>query len=315
MRPFAWKLPVVIAAAALVASACGSDEPSVRAVEANRETTVAAPSTTLAPPPTTVAELPTEAPDTTVETTVATSPPTTAVPPPPTGWTPTDFAPAAVPVGYSGNWTGEPSPPAPAEGALLADGYYDAEAAAPWSASSPNTVQLRIHRLDFCRNLPAGSCYDNPDDPDELGRDPGWSQTVDVPLDASTSVILDGFRCEPEQKSGSGADLAALLVAFDAAYQQRVVPLLASGLDDFSTSGAIAADPSDGFLGEADACPGFEGYAGVLRFIDGDAPVLLLQVVTTDGQTPITPTDLVRPNGVFVRDGVPSYYFYAGFYS
>jgi hypothetical protein len=47
---------------------------------------------------------------------------------------------------------------------------------------------------------------------------------------------------------------------------------------------------------------------------------LLLQVLTkyvdaSNSNEPLTPTGLMVLNGVDVRGGVPTYYFYAGFYS
>jgi hypothetical protein len=262
-------------------------------------------------PTTTVAA--TEAPTTTVP------PTTTTTAPPPVGWTPTDFVPGAFPVGYSGNWSGSPSPAAPTDPAQpLADGYYDAQVITPWSASNPGVLQVELHRYELCTVLPEGACEPNPDDPTEIGLDPAWSRMVDVPLDATTSVVLAGGRCEPEVKHGTGADLGELFAAFDTAYQTVVAPLLAGGQDEFAVAEAIAAAPAGGFIGEAALCGDL--LAGALRFQYGDAPTLLLQVLTkyvdaSDSNEPLTPTALMVLNGVDVRGGVPTYYFYAGFYS
>ena len=55
--------------------------------------------------------------------------------------------------------------------------------------------------------------------------------------------------------------------------------------------------------------------AGPLRYVHEDAPVLLLQTVTDWDGGPLDATDLVQLNGVQFTDGVPLFYFYAGFYS
>lgn len=227
--------------------------------------------------------------------------------------------PGAFPVGYSGNWSGTVSPAAPIEpDGTLADGYYDAHVVTRWSATTPNVLQVELRRYEACAVLPADVCEPNEDDPTELGLDPAWSRIIEVPLDATTSVVLAGGRCEPEVKRGTGADLGELFVAFDTAYQTVVAPQLATGLDEFTVAEAIAAAPSNGFVGEAELCGDL--LAGPLRFVHEDAPTLLVQVLTSyvdelDRNEPMTPSDLMVLNGVDVRGGVPTYYFYAGFYS
>jgi hypothetical protein len=318
---------MVVVGLALAVAGCGGGEDEVTVATRPADPT---PATTRPPttrPPTTSAattEPGTAAPATTAAATTTAAP--TTVPPttspatttaPAAGWQPVDFTPAATPVGYSGNWTGTPSPAVDPAAATLADGYYQARLLAPWSPAEPGVLHVEMRRFGFCRDLPAGSCEENPDDPDELGLDPGWSQQVDVALDAGTGVIVDGMACERDVKRGTGADLAELFSAFDTAYTSLIGPQVLAGVEDLEIAEALGGETVQGFTADQALCP--EQYAGVLHFQHGSSPSLLLQVLlryNADGPPSLlAPTDVAVLNGVQVQSGVPTYYFYAGFYS
>jgi len=304
-----------VALALLVSlAACGGDddEPEAAATTPPPTTVPAteAPSTTTAPttPPTVASTTPpTAAP--------ATSAPATTAPPV-TGWAQSDFVPGASYQAYSGNWEGDagPSPAAPADGATPADGYYVATVIEPWSPTDPGHLSVRIERLELCSDLPEG-CEDMEEGVDEMNIDPSWHLDMDVPLDESTTVVVQGFLCwdGPEQKQATGAELGDLFGAYTADYQSYVEPQLAGAENSYDVALAIADNPVGGFVGEETVCPG--GMAGPLRYVHADAPVLLLQTVTDFDGGSLDATELVQLNGVQFTGGVPLFYFYAGFYS
>jgi len=234
-----------------------------------------------------------------------------------TGWEVSDHVPGAFLQGYSGNWSGEagPSPAAPTGSNPPADGYYVASVTEPWDPADPDTLAVRIQRLELCTVLPGGC--DNMDDPTEMNLDPTWQLDLEVPLDATTRVDLGGFSCweVPEHKQATGVELADLFTAYTADYATAIEPRLDSGLSSWDLANEIAAAPTGGFVGEEAMCPGQESLAGPLRYVHDDAPVLLLQTVTDWDGGPLGATDLVRLNGVQYTDGVPLFDFYAGFYS
>jgi hypothetical protein len=315
---------VVVVGMALVAAGCGGggDEVTVATRPASPSpASTATPSTVrTTSPPTSIAPTTARASTTTQQAT--TSPPTTApatstTAAPPAGWQPVEFTPGAAPVGYSGNWTGTPSPPVEAGAGTLPDGYYAATLLGPWDPANPGVLHVELRRFGFCRELPAGSCEENPDDPDELGLDPGWSQQVDVALDATTSVVVDGFSCGRDVKRGTGADLAELFTAFDAAYSSLIGPQVLAGVEDLEIANSFGGDTVQGFIADQALCP--EQYAGILHFQQGSSPSLLMQVLLRyNAEGPpslLTPTDVAPLWGVRVEAGVPTYYFYAGFIS
>jgi hypothetical protein len=313
---------VVVVGLAVALAACGGgeDEATVATRPADPTPATTRPATTSAPTTVPASAAPTTTTPTTIEATTTTAP-TTVAPEttvaPPIGWQPVDFTPAATPVGYSGNWTGTPSPPVDPAAATLPDGYYQARLLAPWSPAEPGVLHVELHRFAFCRDLPAGTCEENPDDPDELGLDPAWAQSVDVALDASTSVVVDGLTCERDVKRGTGADLAELFTAFDSAYTSLIGPQVLAGVEDIEIAQSLGAETVQGFTADQALCP--DQYAGVLHFQHGTSPSLLLQVLlryNADGPPSLlTPTDVAVLNGVQVQGGVPTYYLYAGFLS
>ena len=234
--------------------------------------------------------------------------------PPASHWMDSDFVPGVSYQAYSGNWWGEagPSPAAPAQGEAPADGFYAATLLAPWSPKQPDHLAIRIQRFELCTELPDG-CADM--EPDEMNLDPSWQLDVDVPLDATTYVVVQGFLCwdAPEQKQGTGHELLDLFRAYTTDYRTVVVPKLGGPTAGWDVAQEIAAAPQGGFVGEQELCP--DGNAGPLRYVHEDAPVLLLQTVTDFDGGPLDATELVQLNGVQYTDGVPLFYFYAGFYS
>jgi hypothetical protein len=297
-------------------AACGGDddEPNAAATTpaATTVTTSEAPATT--PPATTP-----PATTTPVTTATPTSAPATSAPAttgaPATAWIDSTFVPGASLQGYSGNWEGDagPSPAAPADGERPADGYYVATVIEPWSPADDH-LSVRIQRLESCDDLPDGCEYTD-DGVDAMNIDPSWQLDMDVPLDPTTDVVVQGFRCwdAPEQKQGTGNELAALFDAYTTDYQSVIAPKLSEAANSYDVALAVAADPAGGFVGEESVCPG--GMAGPLRYVHADAPVLLLQTVTDPDGGSLDATELIQLDGVQFTNGVPLFYFYAGFYS
>ena len=313
----------VIALLVAVAACGGDDDDEPQAATAPSAPTLpatsAATSTNPSTEPTTSVPLTTEptTPPTTESvptTSPATSPPTTEAPS--GGWVVSNFVPAASLQGYSGNWAGEsgPSPAAPAEGEVPADGFYVGTVLEPWSPEQPDHLSVRIQRLEWCAEL-ADGCEYMGTDVEEMNLDPSWQLDVDVPLDATTNVVVQGFLCwdGPEQKKATGHELMELFEAYTADYESVIAPRLGEPTADFDVMTEVAAAPEGGFVGEEELCPG--GMAGPLRYVHDDAPVLLLQTVRDWEGGPLDATDLVQLSGVQYTDGVPLFYFYAGFYS
>lgn len=233
--------------------------------------------------------------------------------------------------GYSGNWAGQASPPAPADpDATPTDGFYSATLLGPW-APGDTVLRVRIERLERCTALPADTCFVS-DDPDELGIDPTWSLDVDVPLDANTRVVVAGFDCpdpapttdpntgaeiDQQNRLGSGADLKELFEAYTADYATAIVPPLEAGVDLYAEPDEYAGTPDDGFVTATEACPNTENALGwgPLRYVHGAAPVLLVHSVVDWEGLQFDATDLVVLTGVWFDRGTPTYTFYAGFYS
>ena len=119
----------------------------------------------------------------------------------------------------------------------------------------PETLRVRIQRLELCTVLPDGC--DNMDDPTEMNLDPTWQLDLDLPLDATTDVVVGGFKCwaAPEQKQGTGIELADLFTAFTNDYDAAVAPLLADGTSSGDAAEQVAAAPTGGFVAEATMCP------------------------------------------------------------
>lgn len=230
-------------------------------------------------------------------------------------WTPSSFEPGATWLGYSGNWDGEaPSPPAPANGQTPADGYYVASVLEPWSPQRPGALPVRVQRLEWCSALPDGCEYMQPS---EMNLDPSWHLDLDLPLDATTNVVVQGFRCfeVPELKQATGADLRDLFEAYTADYATLVEPLLPTVTPEHVAT-AIADTPSTGFVDSNDLCADdAPRNIGELLYTHADAPTLLAEPIyyATDG--PLRATDLVALLGVQYTQGEPTFYFHAGFTS
>jgi len=197
---------------------------------------------------------------------------------------------------------------------MPADGYYVATVLEPWSPDDPDHLSVRIQRLEWCDDLPEG-CEYTEEGVDEMNIDPSWQLDIDVPLDASTGVVVQGFLCwdAPEQEQGTGNELVDLFGAYTTDYESVIEPKLSGATNSNDVAFAVAASPEAGFVGEETLCPG--GMAGPLRYVHKDAPVLLLQTVTDLDGGSLDATELVQLNGVQFTEGVPLFYFYAGFYS
>jgi len=337
MRSFGHRA-VVLAVAAFFVAACSSSGKSA-GVTAAPITTGAATTTPAATPTTTPSAAPTTAALTTVgptatdvpasSTNAVTSTPAAPTAPTPTlspagiGWTQVATFPNEVfPPFDESNWTGKPSPALPATGTKLADGIYQASVATPWSSANPNSLDIVVKRLEACTKLPAANCVSegDPFQATDMGVDNAASLALTVPLDGTVKVGLTGYDCDPVDKTGNGADLAALLAAFEQGYTGVIVPQINAGTAPEDIINNLNTSPAQGFTGHDPSCEngGFD-----LVFHDGDAPPLLLQqVVNTQfsdgevvGTTPFAPTDLVRLDTVQVSGGAMTLFFYAGFYS
>ena len=99
----------------------------------------------------------------------------------------------------------------------------------PWSPEDPDHLSVRIQRLEWCKDLPDGCEYID-EEVDEMNLDPTWQLDVDVPLDATTDVVVQGYKCSdaPEQKTATGVELADLFDAFTKDYEAFVAPELGS---------------------------------------------------------------------------------------
>ncbi len=318
-----------------VVSACGSSTPGVAVKQADQATTepvatTSAPATTVIVttiPVTTVSvtAAPTTIPVTTAPATSTTATATTVPQPPaniPGGWQPAaqPFNENLFPPLDESNWTGVPSPPLPTDpGQRLVDGIYEADFASPWNATNPATVDIVVHRIVPCSTLPANSCIDDgtPFTPDVLGVDNAVAYPIIVPLDSSVGVGLTGYECNSIDKTGNGADLAALFSAFDAAYKTAIQPQVTAGVANQDIITTLTAAPAAGFSGSDVTCGTDNAYA--LVFHAGDAPPILMQSVsdisTSTDNTPLTPTTAVRLDTIQVVKGVMTMYLYAGFYS
>ena len=235
--------------------------------------------------------------------------------------------------GHSGNWAGDGdarSPDWPGDPAATpADGFYSASLTAPW-APGDTVLRVRVQRLDLCTVLPADTCFPSTD-PAELGADPSGSREIEVPLDASTRVVVTGFDCfdsEPassapasapandQNKVGRGTQLRELFEAYAADYASVIDPPLMAGVDLYANPEQFAGGSDDGFVTEAEICPDpASGNGGPLRYLHADAPVLLLQSVVDWEGGALDAHELVQLNGVWYAGGSPIFMFYAGFYS
>ncbi|HUF97961.1 MAG TPA: hypothetical protein VMM60_07500 [Ilumatobacter sp.] len=327
------RLAALVVVVALISVACGDEEPLESTVSVAGSSATAAPATTVSATASTSPASTVPAATSPTTTGPSTSPtstsPTTTVPATtvvddPTGWMQSDFQPAAYVLGYSGNWDGPPSPAAPNElSETPGDGFYAASLIEPWEPGD-TTLRVRVQRLEYCTLIPGGCDYYE-EGSNELNLDPTWQLVLDVRLDSTSSVVVTGFSCfaaaAAETKRATGADLADLFTSFAADYETAILPSVLQGVPSHEVAEAVAAAPTGGFVGEVDHCgEGDNGFAGPLRYVHEDAPVLLLQTVTgwneeTDEPEPMQPTDLIGLQGVEYIDGVPTFYFYAGFYS
>ena len=312
---------VVLIVAALVGASCSSDQ--TRSVGAADTSAVAtdAPSTSArssSTPPTAVSTS-TAAPTTSPPTTAAptTLAPTTAAPTTaagPIGWSPYDAtlvtAPMAMPCCGDSWYATVPSPALPAPGQPLADGDYRVEGS--WSNDPTAPLQLTVRRFERCEQLPIGSCeLDPPYGDRDFGVDESSSYRLTLPLDRQLKVVLSGIAAadgDPDiswksvTASASGADLAELAGAVDAAYETAIATPIRAGADPWSVLDGLAANPVDRWT---PAPPG----SGVLTYVYGSAPPLLLQAPVDRG------ADTIGLISIHVEGGTIMLITYAGFYS
>jgi len=300
-------------------AACSSQDARTITVDSTRVTD---PSTTIVATTSPTAPPATGAPTSDVPATDAVT--STSVRDVPSGWRlldPATITAPAVPPCCASNWMGVPSPALPAAGAPLANGAYHVEM--QWPTSAPGQpLQLTLWRYEQCSVLPAHSCQENGGSyfPDEMGIDRSASSPLTVPLDAHVRVVLWGFSgygADPTISptvvaEGNGADLAALAVAADAAYDSVLAPRFIAGEDPWAIQRDVAAHPTGGFG------PGNDGSDSSLSFTFDGAPPLLYQGAFNLQSSPPSlghGTDVLYVTTVEMNDGLLTIYVYAGFYS
>ena len=255
----------------------------------------------------------------TTETVAPTTPATTPVEttPSPAGWTVVDPETLTAPLAFpccASNWFGTPSPALPAAGAPLPDGVYPIRF--DWPTSSGDPILATVGRFESCSLLPANTCEDNNGGvypPDDLGIDATASYEWTLTLDGDLQVVLGGFTgfaadstaATENFRIADGADLAELLTALDADFAAAITAPVTAGASVEQVVADLAATPAHGF-----GPPPQEG-AGALSYSIGSAPPLLFQ-----GVDPATRgSDVIGRISLEIRDGRPTLYLYAGFYS
>jgi hypothetical protein len=279
--------------------------------------------------PTTIAEVPTTAvestepsttlPSTTTPTTTPTTappttpPPTTAAPVPnvplvPAGWTSTQMPQQAYPKLTESNLSGTPSPTILDYSAPVPDGLY------PTGYVSQNgaTVTLDLFRFESCQILGMGPCDEGPYAPDDVGISDVVVGTVDIPLDATTTVVMAGWECGEVVAQGNGADLATLYAALAADYEVAFGAGLAAGTDPYDMMTSVNANPVARFGPPPAACN--DGYSLQWRF-EGAPPALVQWAFDWDTGGRADPAALLIPSAIAVNGDSATIYIYAGFFS
>jgi hypothetical protein len=103
----------------------------------------------------------------------------------------------------------------------------------------------------------------------------------------------------------NGADLADLLTALDADFAAAITAPVTAGASVEQVIADLAATPAHGF-----GPPPQEGV-GALSYTYGSAPPLLFQGVDPAARG----SDVIGRISLEIRDGRPTLYLYAGFYS
>lgn len=326
----------VLIGGALLLAACGeSNGVDVSQSDSNASgslaaaTTMAAATTTEAAATTTEAATstlpPTTLPPTTTAAPTTTEAPTTTIAGIPSGWHTADFPDLAFPPCCASNWYGQPSPAAPADpNAPLPDGDYRLIVSQPWDPEHPDELVVEVHRFEQCTVLPAGSCEQQDSyEPDELGYEDAPIRTFTLPLDDTIEAGVVGWQnCTGLTAIGNGADLAALITDYQAAYQNEVWPRITGGEDPFAVIQDLAVNPANGF-GPPDDPEGMcnTGYEIVFDAGTGAPPLLLQGLVSwssdfdNDAYLELAPMEELLPTMLQVQGGVLRPFFYAGFYS
>jgi hypothetical protein len=288
-----------------------------------------APVTAPAPAPTT---------DPTTDPTVApTDPaPTTDTPPAGAGWEAPagDFPPLSYVACCGLDWVGDPSPAVPSDPAVpLAPGIYNVRPLTDADGNRDTThgryvdglLALEIRPYVRCNDLPEQRCSEEgPYTDTDLGVANEPARIVDLELDASVRVAITGFACDaPDQlrndpRTGTGADLLALMQELDAAYETAVATPLREGADPVELANEIAADSPLGFFDPG--CPSYTNFAWAPE--DGPAVMTFLDLFpVADGGTGPTPAEsaserFILPTALEIDEtGAVTVYLFAGFTS
>jgi len=216
------------------------------------------------------------------------------------------------------NATGSASPALTTSPAALADGTYALEVVG-WSPEEPTRLQVLVRSLVPCADGVVGCSPldDGTYGPDEVGYS-GKSRTLDVTLDDSVVVYLagDDIDAPVDQvqrsilRSTNGNGLADLMTAIADAYEAEIATPLRGGAAADDIVADLQANPRSGFTSAA------EQMTGLLYFSFGEAPPVLFQTVTDQGE-PLerSGTSVLIPMTLAIQQGSTTLEFYAGFRS
>lgn len=286
---------------------------------ATTDPTTDAPTSTEAAPESTSAPATTSAPTTLPPTTppATTSPPTTLPPttaPAPTaplvpaGWSPAVMPAQAYPRLTEEDLSGSPSPLIVDPFAEVPDGLY----ATSYVAQDGATLTLDLFRFEWCEILGEGPCLPGPWASDAIGVSEFAEGTVDIPLDATTTVVLSGWDCDVVVGQGNGADLAAMYAALAEDYDAAFGAGLAAGADPFVLMESVHDNPVGRFEPPPAACD--DGFSVQWRF-DGAPPVLMQGPFDWETGGPVDPASLLIPSAIAVDGDGTTVYLYGGFFS
>lgn len=334
---------VLLVVGALLLAACGSDDAGTggaddtSTIETSAATSVAEPAATDPTPDDTAADETTEPAATVPDSSeprstepLATDPVATGAPATPAGWQSSGepLPPLAYIACCATNWEGEPSPAVAADATgPLAPGIYNAQAT-PDAGGEPDSgtdgvLSIDVRPYDRCANLGEFDCND-PFTDDELGVADQPARTIELDLDDRVRVGMAGFACGDDGTlttvtyTGTGAELEALSIEADAAYDSVVAGAIAAGTDPIELATELGATPAGGF-----ADPGCQGY-GTVAWTSASGPTILarngLARLGDDNATfeahPSAIAQWLTPTAVAVDDaGNVTLYLYGGFLS
>ncbi len=275
------------------------------------------PTTALATVPATASPTTSVAPETTTATTqppaattvpATTTPPAATVPTVPAGWSPATIPPQAYPRLSEENLIGVPSPQIVDFSAPVPDGLYRTS----YISNDGITLTLDLYRFETCEILGYGPCLEGPYLPSEVGASATPEATVDVPLDATTTVIISGWDCGQVIGQGNGTDLAAMYAALAADYDLAFGAALSVGTDPYDLMEIVNANPAARFGPPPAQC---NDYYSLVWQYESAPPVYVQWAFDWDTGGAVDPGSLLVPSAIAVSGDSTTVYIYAGFYS